>query len=1636
MKQTSTAFKALAENPYGARYHIRISDNGTDITQDIDNYKYEHIVNDDDVFLFGNTASALVTFSITEPTVNLHGKEITIYQGINVNGTIQEIKQGIFKVLKPKKTRDKTEYQAIDRMTYLLNTPYFSELTYPTTDIAILNEICGQCGIVLANSSLVSHSIGKILNGYTKREIVAYISQLQGKNAIINSDGNLELIWYNEVNYIIDDNKIYYDGTSDVNSETNYTLGYIECTVRNEDGSEEKTLRTGDGITGVRISNPLMTQEILEEVFNAIGGFSFMPAEFEFLGDFRLEVGDIVTVETNNTTYKVPIMQLTHKSDGGVVTTVASIAETDSENEIDMTSPAIKEMDRYYANLVLINQALIGKLSADEADIRYVQTEQLDAVEANVTNAVIGNLSTNFADIHLANIDVADVGLLFNKVGLIDRATIVDGHITGYLDAVEINANKITAGTLIADRILLSGGNKGVLYALNNLGELTSTNVNSLDGYVLTDRTITADKIIAKSITTNELDVNQIFGNTAVLNMLFASDIFANAIATNTIIVGKADISEIITENLLPYPYKDTTKTVNGITFTDLGDGSIRINGTATADSIFLLSPVYLKAGTYTLSVSDSGFNTNYCNFQLSNSENNIWWGFKAEVSSNGTRTYTLEQDLLFNYNRLLVKSGHTMNNVIWKPMVEVGSVAHSYQPYARSREGIIEQIIVDNLLIYPYFNTTKTTKGITYTDNGDGTINVSGKPTESNNFICRSRLSSADSHQLILPAGTYTVSGCPEGGSLDTYYIQCGTSDDSGNWKSLGNDYGNGVTFTVVEDTAFQLLIIIDVDCPQINVTFKPMLEVGTIPHPYHEYVKSGTGLINNINSIKIGGKNLILKSYLMKYGGTLVTDNFVSSGEVIQSDDVANGGFKFDSINCYEPNTEYTLSGYVSLVSGIIENFYLHNGKSHIYKSFYIDGKEYGNPLGVLMEDANELLNDGQPHYFELHFTTASSIKNDTSIYYTYFQINKESTTFVEYKIKGFKLEKGNKATDWTPAPEDVEINVETANTNANTAISNSNTAINTANSANTNANTAITTANTAITTADTANTNATSAMNTANTASTNATNALNRATYHYGTCTTAAGTVSGFELYTGAQVTVQFTNANTATNPTLNVNGTGAKNIRVNNANISAKYYWKANNTVTFVYNGTYWVMSDTSANTIIANWCSSNDVTYIDGGKIYTGSITADKINVTDLFSQSITATGSITGAKLYGAYAEIEGGKIGGFTLSENRLVATNSDGNEVVIDPKGDDERACSIYVYSSVDGKPYGIDKAGKVIARGMDVFGVSSFSAACDFQSRIRVSGAATFLDTVTAPKFQFGTNYNYYLDKTGKIYANNVVIPNNCAYYCRNSSGTDVSVVQMASNDVLRFGLGASKIRVGDSGVTSELKLYGEVRTNHNIVIPNNQALLFNNSSGTAINSLHMGPNNVLYLGKEASKIIIGKALPGTAFDCGIVFTYASDNSKLNIIPANVSNYATYLGDATYYYNTIYYATLSQQSDRNVKKDVYNISKKYLDMWDMLQVKTFRYKEDDKTVRVGLIAQDVEECAYKVGLTNEECGFIIKDYVDNENYKGYRYSLDYTGIATITMAKLKQVVDVINTLQDEIAILKATILHLQQK
>jgi hypothetical protein len=81
----------------------------------------------------------------------------------------------------------------------------------------------------------------------------------------------------------------------------------------------------------------------------------------------------------------------------------------------------------------------------------------------------------------------------------------------------------------------------------------------------------------------------------------------------------------------------------------------------------------------------------------------------------------------------------------------------------------------------------------------------------------------------------------------------------------------------------------------------------------------------------------------------------------------------------------------------------------------------------------------------------------------------------------------------------------------------------------------------------------------------------------TIPYGSCSTAAGTaakavtVDNFSLETGAKVAVKFTVTNTAANPTLNINSTGAKAIYYNGAAITAGYL-KASKVYEFIYNGT--------------------------------------------------------------------------------------------------------------------------------------------------------------------------------------------------------------------------------------------------------------------------------------------------------------------------------------------------------------------------------------------------------------------------------------------------------------------------------
>lgn len=174
---------------------------------------------------------------------------------------------------------------------------------------------------------------------------------------------------------------------------------------------------------------------------------------------------------------------------------------------------------------------------------------------------------------------------------------------------------------------------------------------------------------------------------------------------------------------------------------------------------------------------------------------------------------------------------------------------------------------------------------------------------------------------------------------------------------------------------------------------------------------------------------------------------------------------------------------------------------------------------------------------------------------------------------------------------------------------------------------------------------------------------------ATKQYGICSTAASTTTkivscaGFELYTGATVSVKFTYTNTASKPTLNVNGTGAKVIYAYGETLSSTscYNWPAGAVVAFVYDGAYWRMSEGGAYSKIVQAAESIQMSVTNGADKSTLQLSGDYIE-----AQSVTIkfTGDVVFKSDLGSSGSttVNGSRISGGTLK----LGGRSNGNGVM----------------------------------------------------------------------------------------------------------------------------------------------------------------------------------------------------------------------------------------------------------------------------------------------------------------------------------------------------------------------------------
>lgn len=178
-----------------------------------------------------------------------------------------------------------------------------------------------------------------------------------------------------------------------------------------------------------------------------------------------------------------------------------------------------------------ITNAKLGELAVDTANIRDSAIDSAKIKDASISNAKIQKLAVDTANIALGAITEALIAH-----GAVGNAQIADASITD-AKIVELTANKITAGVLEVARLIITGENS-IVEAINKENGTEQKSTATIDGGAITQRTITADNIVAESITGKEIASNAITANNILANSITGDKIKSDSIESRHIKAG------------------------------------------------------------------------------------------------------------------------------------------------------------------------------------------------------------------------------------------------------------------------------------------------------------------------------------------------------------------------------------------------------------------------------------------------------------------------------------------------------------------------------------------------------------------------------------------------------------------------------------------------------------------------------------------------------------------------------------------------------------------------------------------------------------------------------------------------------------------------------------------------------------------------------------------------------------------------------------------------------------------------------------------------------------------------------------------------------------------------------------------
>lgn len=136
-----------------------------------------------------------------------------------------------------------------------------------------------------------------------------------------------------------------------------------------------------------------------------------------------------------------------------------------------------------------------------------------------------------------------------------------------------------------------------------------------------------------------------------------------------------------------------SSQTINGVTFTVNDDQTVTVNGTASATISYVITDnaqaVLIPDGNYILSGCPQGGGTSSYDLR--------WYMYssgKSAYDMGSGATVTKDGNTTSSNIAIVIRSGATANNLVFKPMLSPPEIAGDFQPYAPTNRELYEMIL------------------------------------------------------------------------------------------------------------------------------------------------------------------------------------------------------------------------------------------------------------------------------------------------------------------------------------------------------------------------------------------------------------------------------------------------------------------------------------------------------------------------------------------------------------------------------------------------------------------------------------------------------------------------------------------------------------------------------------------------------------------------------------------------------------------------------------------------------------------------------------------------------------------------------------------------------------------------------